>query len=394
MDILYFCTPPLLDYSAEQIRDLKQHVNLHVVVCVSLHSPNHTIFKLKVKDFQKEIYTFDEVKDKIENIDLFEMYFDGCKSVHFVFFAPKFGLNILFTNLKLINLLNKINPDIIHFDDISGRLSVFVQFLWNRKIVLNVHDPAPHSGEQNWYAKIIRKLVYRKVSAVCTFSNFSKLLFEKIYQPTVPVANLRLIPYQSYLFLDHTIVDGIHKLTNEKVLLFFGRISPYKGIDELLHAFSKVLKQAPNTKLVVAGRGSYAYQIPENLKDSSSLIILNRFIHENEIKSLFDQADVLICPYRDATQSGVLMTASVFNIPVIVSNVGALPEYVQDGKNGYIYDILDEKGLENSILKFLNDHRSIDRNSTITDNFDGSENSQKLVALYTGLINQKCNSNN
>ena len=382
MNVLYFCTPPLLDYSVEQIRDLKQHINLHVIVCVSLHSPNHTIFKLKENRFSKDIYTFEEVKGKIENVDLFETYFDGCKSVHFVFFAPKFGLNILSTNIKLIKLLKTINPQIIHFDDISGRLSVFVQFLRNKKIVLNVHDPAPHSGEQNWYEGFIRKLVYRKVSAVCTFSNFSKELFEKLYCLTVPVVNLRLVPYQSYLFLEKKIVDGINRLPNENILLFFGRISPYKGIDELLIAFCNITKQSPNTKLVIAGRGSYVYQIPKNLKESPSLIILNRFIYENEIKSLFHQADVLICPYRDATQSGVLMTARVFNIPVIVSNVGALPEYVEDGKNGYIYDINDEKGLEYSILKFLNDKRSIDRNSILNDNFDVSENSRKLVELY------------
>lgn len=385
MDILYFCTPPLLDYSAEQIRDLKQHVNLHVVVCVSLHSPNHTIFKLKENNFLKDIYTFEEVKDKIENVDLFETYFDGCKSVHFVFFAPKFGLNILFTNLKLIKLLNKINPDIIHFDDISGRLSVFVQFLWNRKIVLNVHDPAPHSGEQRNIDTWVRKLVYKKVSAFCVFSDFSHALFHELYKLNVPVLNLRLVPYLSYKYLNEKEVNGIEKLPNEKILLFFGRISPYKGVDELLSVFSKILKSTSGIKLIVAGRGSYEYKIPEELKNSSSLILLDRFIHEDEIKSLFDQADVLICPYRDATQSGVLMTARVFNIPVIVSNVGALPEYVQDGLDGYVYDINDEKGLENSILKFIKEDGLSEMKRIVSENNDLRENSLKLVDLYHRL---------
>lgn len=385
MDILYFCTPPLLDYSAEQVRDLKKHVNLHVVVCVSLHSPNHTIFKLKENNFDKDIYTFDEVKGKIENIDLFETYFAGCKSVHFVFFAPKFGFNILFTNLKILKLLRKIKPGIIHFDDISGRLSIFVQFLWNRKIVLNVHDPAPHSGEQRLIDTWVRKMVYKKVSAFCVFSNFSHSLFNELYKLNVPVLNLRLVPYLSYKYLNDKKVNGIEKLPNEKVLLFFGRISPYKGVDELLMAFSKILKDTSGLKLVIAGKGSYEYQIPEELKNSSSLILLNRFIHEDEIKSLFDQADVLICPYRDATQSGVLMTARVFNIPVIVSNVGALPEYVQNGPIGYVYDINDEQGLENSILKFIKEDGLSEMKRIVYENNDLEENSLKLVDLYYSL---------
>lgn len=385
MDILYFCTPPLLDYSAEQINDLKLHINIHVILCVSLHSPNHTIFKLKENNFDKDIYTFDEVKGKIENFELFEKYFDGCKSVHFVFFAPKFGFNILFTNLKILKLLSKIKPEVIHFDDISGRLSIFVQFLQNRKIVLNVHDPAPHSGEQRHIDTWVRKLVYKKVSAFCVFSNFSKSLFNELYKLNVPVLNLRLVPYLSYKYLNDKKVNGVEKLSNEKVLLFFGRISPYKGVDELISVFAKMLNYTSVLKLIIAGRGSYEYQIPEELKNSSSLIILNRFIHEDEIKSLFDQSDVLICPYRDATQSGVLMTARVFDIPVIVSNVGALPEYVQDGQNGYIYDIKDKNGLEDSIQKFLNDGRMHVKENIVNDNNDLSDNSRKLVDLYHRL---------
>lgn len=382
MNILYFCVPPLLDYSIEQINDLKKHVDLHVVIGVSLHSPNHTIFKLKDANLEKDLYAFDEIKEKIENPEILEAYLSGCKSVHLIFFAPKFGLNILVTNLKLVRLLNQIKPQVIHFDDISGRLSVFALMLFNKKLVLNVHDPAPHSGEEIWYTSMIRKLIYRKIKVFCTFSNFSRLLFHQIYHPRVPVATLRLVPYLSYNFFKNKKIEEIDKKPGEQYLLFFGRISPYKGIDELLLAFSEILKQAPNTKLVVAGRGIYSYQIPKDLQNSPSLILLNRFIHENEIKSLFNQADVLICPYRDATQSGVLMTARVFNIPVIVSNVGALPEYVQDGKNGYIYNINDEKGLENSILKFLNENKLVDKDTSLNDNFDLSENSRKLVELY------------
>jgi glycosyltransferase involved in cell wall biosynthesis len=389
MNILYFCVPPLLDYSIEQINDLKKHVDLHVVIGVSLHSPNHTIFKLKDTHLEKDLYAFDEIKEHIENPELFESYLSGCKSVHLVFFSPKFGMNILFTNFKLVRLLNQIKPQLIHFDDISGRLSVFTLMLRNKKIVLNVHDPAPHSGEETWSSSLIRKLVYRKIKVFCTFSDFSKSLFYQIYQPRVPVVGLRLVPYHSYNLFRNKKIEEISKSSEEKLLLFFGRISRYKGIDELLTSFSHISKQFPNLKLLIAGRGNYAYQVPDELKGSPSLIILNRFICEDEIKSLFEISDVLICPYRDATQSGVLMTARVFNLPVIASNVGALPEYIQDGKDGIIYDLNDENGLEKSILKYLNGYHQLRLDSLLIDNKDLSENTQKLLIIYKKIIDNK-----
>lgn len=387
MDILYICAPPLLDYSVEQINNLKLHVNLHVVITVFLHSPNHSIFKIK-KDqhITAGIYLFDEVKEQIENASLFVNYFANCKSVHFVFFSRKLGINILFTNIKLLNLLKTLNPQIIHFDDISGRLTLFALLVRNIKIVLNVHDPSHHFGEQNWTTRFIRKLLFKKVSAFCTFSNFSKSLFEKIYAPVVPLIGLRLVPYKSYLHFEKGLVSGIDKSPNEKVLLFFGRISQYKGLDELLLTFTKVKRKFPDLKLVVAGTGLYQFHIPPELVGSPSLILMNRFILQEEIKSIFEQADVLICPYRDATQSGVLMTAAIFEIPAIVSNVGALPEYIRDGENGYIYDINDEMGLENAILKFLFKNTCSNRNCRDSINHDASKNSKLLINVYSNIL--------
>lgn len=386
MNILYFCSPPLLDYSAEQINDLKQHVHLNVMVCVSLHTPNHTIFKLKEGFALDGIYPFEAIKDKIENVKLFEDYFEGCQSVHFVFFPPKIGRSIIRITMALLKKIRIIKPQIVHFDDISGRMLAFALLLKNRKIVLNVHDPVAHSGEQNSGYVIMRKILFSKIAAFATFSEYSRQLFEKVFYPKVPVADLRLVPYYSYAALGTKKIPEINTLPTEKVLLFFGRLSPYKGIDELLRAFSKVVQIFPEIKLVLAGKGNYTYQLPEELVGSSSVITINRFIAESEIKSLFEQADVLICPYRDATQSGVLMTAAAFKTPVIVSNVGALSEYIKEGGKGYVYDLNDEMGLENCLVQFLTDSQPIDTLALPIDNAAVSRNSQLLVNLYIQLL--------
>ncbi len=390
MNILYCCSPPLLDYSAEQINDLKQYVQLHVIIWVSLNTPNHTIFKLKEGVVLNGIYTFKEIKDKIENVQLFEQYLEGCSSVHFVFFPPKIGFNILSITLALLRLVKHVKPEIVHFDDISGRMLSFLLALKSKNIVMNVHDPVAHSGEKNLGYFLMRKILFRKIDAFATFSDYSKKLFEEVFRPKVPVADLRLVPYNSYQILGIKNVVEINKLPNEKVLLFFGRISPYKGIDELLHAFYKINQNFPETKLVIAGKGNYCYQLPVELIGSSSLIRINRFIEESEIKSLFEQADVLICPYKDATQSGVLMTAAAFKTPVIVSNVGALPEYISDGGSGYVYDLNDENGLQNCITSFLKDYESKEKIIIPShNNLSVYRNSRLLVNLYTQLLSRQ-----
>lgn len=387
MDVLYVCSPALLDYSAEQINDLKMHVNLHVIVVVFLHSPNHSIFKL-VTDHKisNGIYTFTEIKDKIENVSIFEEYFKNCKTVNFVFFSPKLGINIFITNLKILNLCNRINPQIIHFDDISFRLILFALFTRNKKTVLNVHDPLPHSGEKKRITDSIRSVIFKRISAFCTFSNFSYRQFKNRYSPSAYLLELKLIPYKSYLFFEKKEVIGINKGENEIVILFFGRISEYKGIDELLLTFAKLKKKFLNLKLVLAGTGTYNYHIPQELIGSLSLIILNRFILQNEIQSIFEQADVLICPYRDATQSGVLMTAAVFGIPSIVSNVGALPEYIVEGENGYVYDINDKLGLENEISKFISNGLLPNKTDIYEGNNAASGNSKLLIDVYSKIL--------
>lgn len=387
MDVLYICSPALLDYSAEQINDLKMHVNLHIVVVVFLYSPNHSIFKLKSEHkISAGIYAFTEIKDEIENGGIFEEYFEKCKSVNFVFFAPKFGINILITNFKIWKLYKSIKPQIIHFDDISFRLILFALLVRNKKTVLNVHDPLPHSGEKKIITNSIRSIIFKRISAFCTFSNFSYTQFKNRYAPNAYLLELKLVPYKSYLLFEKNNVIGINKEPNEKVILFFGRISEYKGIDELLLTFVKLRNNFASIKLVIAGTGSYNYHIPQELIGSPSLIILNRFILQNEIQSIFEQADVLICPYRDATQSGVLMTAAVFGIPSIVSNVGALPEYVVEGENGYVYDINDKLGLENELIKFLMEEIPLNKNRINNKNNVATNNSKLLLDVYSKIL--------
>jgi glycosyltransferase involved in cell wall biosynthesis len=133
----------------------------------------------------------------------------------------------------------------------------------------------------------------------------------------------------------------------EKILLFFGFIRNYKGLDILLDAM-KILKSANNSplasgdgnKLLVAGefyedRKAYDEQIKQ-LHIADNLILKTDFIPDSEVKYYLCAADVVVQPYRNATQSGVTPLAYHFEVPMIVTNVGGLPSLVPDGKVGLV----------------------------------------------------------
>jgi glycosyltransferase involved in cell wall biosynthesis len=168
--------------------------------------------------------------------------------------------------------------------------------------------------------------------------------------------------------------EARHKLkidNGELIILFFGFIRKYKGLDILLDAMKILKLKIPTLKLLIAGefyedRKLYDEQITK-LNISNKLILHTDFIPDSEVKYYLCAADVVVQPYRNATQSGVTPLAYHFEIPMIVTNVGGLPSLVPDNKVGLIAEPTAEsladkiieyfdKG-ENSFLPYLKEEK-------------------------------------
>jgi glycosyltransferase involved in cell wall biosynthesis len=145
---------------------------------------------------------------------------------------------------------------------------------------------------------------------------------------------------------------------NDKVLLFFGFIRKYKGLDTLLESM-KILKKNPlsqNIKLLIAGE---FYEDEKNYKQlltdpgiKDNLIIHTEFISDSMVKYYLCSADCVIQPYKNATQSGVTPLAYHFEIPMIVTNVGGLPSLVPDGKVGLVAEP-DAESIAQKIIQYF-----------------------------------------
>jgi glycosyltransferase involved in cell wall biosynthesis len=143
---------------------------------------------------------------------------------------------------------------------------------------------------------------------------------------------------------------------NIPVILFFGFIRKYKGLDILLRAMKIIKEKAPLLKLLVAGEfyedEKPYHELIKQLGIVDSLILHTRFIADSEVKYYLCAADAVIQPYRDATQSGVTPLSYHFEKPMIVTNVGSLPSLVPHKKTGLI-SAPDPESIASSVLEFL-----------------------------------------
>lgn len=143
-------------------------------------------------------------------------------------------------------------------------------------------------------------------------------------------------------------------------LLFFGFIRAYKGLDLLLEAFADQRLRNRRLKLIVAGEfyesdKPYLEIINKN-NLGNEVLILDRFIKEDEVASLFCAADLVVQPYRSATQSGVTQIAYHFEKPMLVTDVGGLSEIVPDGKCGYVVKP-EPVSISNAIIDYFSNNR-------------------------------------
>ena len=148
-------------------------------------------------------------------------------------------------------------------------------------------------------------------------------------------------------------------------ILFFGLVRAYKGLDWLLEAFAKVKDELKDLQLIVAGEfyedeDKYRKQIADNsLIDR--VIIKNEFIADADLRKYFGAADLIVQPYKTATQSGVTQVAFHFEKPCLVTNVGGLGEIIHHGKMGYAVDPQVD-----AITDALIDYYENDRQETFT----------------------------
>ena len=223
------------------------------------------------------------------------------------------------------------------------------------KVMLVVHNAIPH--EKRPGDMLFTKLVF---SLTDYFVVMSQVVRDDLLK-VKPSAKFILTPHPLYeVFGKPKDKDEAKRAlgVSGRVVLFFGFIRQYKGLHVLLEAMPKVLKDVPLT-LVVAGefyedKDSYTEQI-ERLQLKGRVNVLDRFIPNEAVGDYFSAADVLVLPYLSATQSGITQIAFAFDLPVIATSVGGLPEVVKKGETGFLVPPDDPDALADAVVKYFKD---------------------------------------
>lgn len=173
---------------------------------------------------------------------------------------------------------------------------------------------------------------------------------------------------------------------NNQYMLFFGLVRAYKGLDLLLDAFGQVKDQLPNLQLIIAGEfyedeDKYRTQIANN-QLTDRVIIRNEFIADADLRKYFGAADLIVQPYKSATQSGVTQVAFHFEKPMLVTNVGGLGEIVHDRKMGYAV-----APQADAIAQAIADYYTHDRQADYTEYLILQKENYSWSGLTTAFMN-------
>lgn len=381
MRLLYISSPSFADCDFPLIRGLQRRgIDVTYLILLPPFMLKSTLFDIKTQIPKTGIFP----AIKYEEIKVYDSYMNMDK----VFVANRVGRNALSISywkhkLDLFLFFKKQRFDIVHSDYLMDSGLSFL-FRLSKKWVQTFHDPFPHSGEmtkwkKNAYKTTISKASYfvllneKQKSEFCTDYGISpdKVFINRlgIYDNILAFVKSEAAPYKNNV-------------------LFFGRISPYKGIEYLCEAMKKVREQISDATLTIAGGGNFYFDI-KPYKQLGYIEVRNHYVGMEELALLLNRCELTVCPYTDASQSGVIMTSYSLGKPVVATNVGGLPEMIEDGKTGLLVSPKDSNSLADAIIQLLKDKKKLlSMSSYIKEQYSvGAKSWSDIVDNYINLYN-------
>jgi glycosyltransferase involved in cell wall biosynthesis len=286
--------------------------------------------------------------------------------------GKRFGPGMAGASRRARAVVERFGPEVVSaHENGDPRLLAAVR---GRPILLTVHDPVPHPGHPRppWPERATAALWLRSASAVAVHG---RALADEL-RPKVPATPLYVVKHG----ID--VRDAPFPLPSRPTILMFGRMEAYKGVDVLLEAMRHVWAQRPDVRLLLAGRGPAVAVVPRD----DRIDLRDRYIPERDLDPLFAEATVGVLPYTQASQSGAGLWMMAAGLPVVVSDVGALSEIVEDPE--MIARPGDPRHLADRLLAALS-HGLGDRErllERVRGRFSWDAVADDYVALYRSVI--------
>ncbi len=273
---------------------------------------------------------------------------------------------------RLIRYAARAKPEVFHilwnnrFETFDRTILMLYYKSLQKKIILTVHNVnmRKRDASDTFLNRLTLRIQYRLCDHL--FVHTQKMKTDLINDFGVRDQRITVIPFGVNDSLPNThltSIDAKQRLgisANQRVILFFGRITPYKGLDYLISAFQKLSREQNKYCLIIAGR---VERCEANWRDIRSkldeevrkgnVVIRDSFIPDDEVETYFKAGDVLVLPYRDIYQSGVLFTGQRFGIPVLAADVGSFSEEIIEGRTGFLFQPEDPNDLARAIEQYF-----------------------------------------
>lgn len=377
MKVAYISTPHFADCDIPLIGELQKKINLFYFLKVSESTKRLTLIKIESLNKRGGVYPasdFPELAYLANDIDLSKTYIVNLPGKH------DWSISNLLAIFRMVCVILYLKINIVHITW-PPRYGEFFTYLLRKRIIITIHDPLPHSSEDTWLNRFHRNVCFRLVNDFILLNETQKEQFIETYR--MEAKHVTLSHLSAYTNLQNVKPQ---KPNISNYVLFFGGISSHKGIEYLCEAMDKVCKNHPDTKLVIAGKGKIYFDLKQHaIYRNDRLVLLNRYIDDTELVGLISSSLFVVCPYVDATQSGVIMSAFALNKPVIATNVGALPTMVKNGQYGTIVPPKDAAALATAIDTLIGNPQKI-KAMTVNIEHDYSEGKYSWNAIAQGII--------
>jgi glycosyltransferase involved in cell wall biosynthesis len=246
--------------------------------------------------------------------------------------------------------IREFSPDVMHYQGGHFWFDLALPIFHRYPLVLTIHDFKPHPGDR-FSRKTpmgVEMFARRRAQELIVHNHFTRDLVVREFSSFAD--RISVIP--------HIQIGGDSSSTvipeDENLILFFGRIWEYKGLEYLIRAEPLITARVPDARILIAGRGEDFSRYAQMMRPGRFLVH-NHFIPDELTAAYFQRASVVVLPYVEASQSGVIPMAYSAGKPVVATAVGGLPEMVEDARTGYLVRPRDVEQLAEAVIRLLVD---------------------------------------